>query len=172
MILTRIVRPEKVKRTTWVEFVMNGARAEAFFKYADKGGTFYLEGELYDDTYNSKPAPMPVYDANMQPVMNAQGQQVYYNIVVERTTKKLRCRDWKFMDGKRQDNAYTGPAVAGAPVQAQAAPAQAPTYAPVAPPMAAPATPAAVAATFSAPAGMMAAPPQFAMPANNMPPGV
>lgn len=162
---------EKVKRTVWYEFILNGKRAESFFQYNKKGATVYLEGELYEDEYASKLAPYPCYDAQGQPIVDAQGGHFHAYVQVVRKTKKLRVRDWKFMDSKKPDNtAYVAPVVAGA------APAPANVQATFAPQPVAPVfNPAAAVAPTTQPAvvatGQPAAP-QFVVPVSNLPAGV
>jgi hypothetical protein len=143
-----------------------------------------LEGELYEDEYASKLAPYPCYDAQGQPIVDAQGGHFHAYVQVVRKTKKLRVRDWKFMDSKKPDNtAYVAPALgvqpgAVAPANVQATFAPQPVAQPaavavqpivpgvVAPPALQPPewTPAAAAPTTQ--------PAQFTVPATNLPPGV
>lgn len=144
----------KQKRTTWFDFVIFGKRAERFFEYMDKGSTVYLEGDMREETFNSRLKAYPCYTAEGQPVLDQNGQHFQAFIQVERKQLKLYVSDWKFMDSKPQtQTAY------GQPVGPAATPQNvANTFAPAAAP-AAPAAPAAV-----APA------PVFAV--NNMPSGV
>ena len=160
---------QKVKRTVWYEFIMNGKRAEAFFQYMDKGSTVYLEGEMFDDVYNSNLKPYPCYDAQGQPIMDANGAHFHAYIQVERKEKKFRVRDWKFMDGKRADNsAYAAPAaVPGVAVQPGAAAVQA-SFAPAPAAVVPAAAPVAPAAAPVAPA----AAPTFAVQPTHLPAGV
>lgn len=153
---------QKQKRTTWYDFVIFGARAEAFAQYMHKGSTVYLEGTLRDESFNSNLKAYPCYNADGTPVLNGNGQHFQAYIQVPRTQKKLYVDDWKFADNKPAANTAYPNGVATTAVAAAPTPATvANTFTPA---------PAAPATTPVAPVAQNNVAPVFAV--NNMPTGV
>ncbi len=142
-----------VKYTTWYDFEIRGARAVAFAQYHRKGMQVQLIGEMREREYDTKLKPTLCYDAQGQPIIDANGQHFQAYTTSKRKSHYLKVDNWVFQEGKPANSAYGQPA-AGTPAVA-ATVGVAPAAAPVTP--AAPATPAApvapvVPATTAAPA--------------------